>query len=125
MGHAHPVFDLGEGLFDWVEIWQVWRQEPEARARGPDGFSDGFGFVTAEIIGDDHVARPENANQQLVNVRARASAVDRRVEDAGCGELIATQVLECPLSKLGEFLISIATKTGLKESGLWSSFCRP
>ena len=29
---AHPVLDLGEGLFDRIEVGRVWRQIPEPGA---------------------------------------------------------------------------------------------
>lgn len=91
LGEAHPVFDLGEGLLDGVQVWGVWRQEPEACAGGFDGISDGFGLVAAKVVHDDNIAGPENAKQLLIDIGAKALAVDRTVEDTWCGELIATQ----------------------------------
>ena len=37
LGHAHPVLDLGECLFDGIEVGAVGRQEPEPGAGGIDG----------------------------------------------------------------------------------------
>ncbi len=37
LGHAHPVFDHGEGLLDGVEVWVVGRQVPGPGASGADG----------------------------------------------------------------------------------------
>jgi transposase len=34
------VFDLSEGLLDWIEIGRVWRQEPEPCAGGSDQVPD-------------------------------------------------------------------------------------
>jgi hypothetical protein len=33
---AHLVLDLGEGLFDRIGVWAVWRQVPEPGAGGFD-----------------------------------------------------------------------------------------
>ena len=38
---AHPVFDLGKGLFDRIEIWRVRRQKPEPCTGGFDALADG------------------------------------------------------------------------------------
>jgi len=89
--HPHPVFDLGESLLDGIEVWRVGRQEPEAGPGGADGVSHGLGFVAAEIVHDDDVAGSENGNQLLADIGAEALAVDRTIEDARGGELVAAQ----------------------------------
>lgn len=38
----HPMFDLGEGLFDRVEVRRVWRQVPEPGAGSLDHLPDGI-----------------------------------------------------------------------------------
>jgi transposase len=50
---SHPVFDLGEGLFDRVEVGRVGREIPEPCASRPDRVSDGGGLVAAEVDGVD------------------------------------------------------------------------
>lgn len=40
LGGSHPVFDLGEGLLDWVEVGRVWRQIPKPGACGADQAAD-------------------------------------------------------------------------------------
>ena len=56
LGHAHPVLDLGEGLFDGIEVGAVGRQEPEPGADGFDRVADALGFVTSQVVHDDDVA---------------------------------------------------------------------
>ena len=45
LGLSHPVFDLGEELFDRIEIGAVSRQEDQVRAARPDGRSRALAFV--------------------------------------------------------------------------------
>ncbi len=91
VGVAHPMLDLGEGLLDRVEIGRVWRQEPEPCAGGPDGMTDGCGFMTAQIVHDHDVAKPQGWEQLLTNIGAEAFTVDWAVEDAWRGEFVAAQ----------------------------------
>jgi len=59
LSQPHPVFDLGEGLLDRIEIGRVFWQEPQPGAGGFDGVADGLGFVRAEVVEDDDVAGVE------------------------------------------------------------------
>src|SRR5690606_9389086 len=79
---------------DWVEIWRVWRQEPEPGPGGVDELPDGSGLVAAEVVHDDDVARPERWHQQLLDIGSEAHAVDRAFEDAGGDEPVAAQGAE-------------------------------
>ena len=89
--HAHPVLDLGEGLFDGVEVGRIGRQEPKPGVGGPDGLSDGFRFVASEIVHDDDVSGPQDLDELLFDVGPEADAVDRAVEDAGCYQAITAK----------------------------------
>lgn len=93
LGLSHPVFDLGEGLLDGVEVGRILGQEEQPGAGRFDGVADGLGFVAAEIVHDDDVAGSEGRHQLLVDVGAEALAVDRAVEDAGSGQAITAK---CP-----------------------------
>lgn len=86
LGQPHPMLDLGEGLFDRVEIGGVGRQEPEPCPSRADRLSDGRRLVGAEIVHDDDVAGLQDGHELLLDISAKALAVDRPVEDAGCGE---------------------------------------
>ena len=45
-------------------------------------------FVAAEIVHDDDVARAEGGHQELLDIGAKAGAVDRPVNDAGGGDAV-------------------------------------
>lgn len=91
LGQSHPVLDLCEGLLDGIQVRGVGRQEPEAGAGRPYGGADSLGFMASEIVHDDDVARPQGFDQELFDIGQEAGAVDRAVEDAGCGDAIAAQ----------------------------------
>ena len=115
LGVSHPVLDLGEGLLDGIEVWRVWRQEPEPCPGGLDELADGDGFVAAEVVHDDDVARPERGDQQLLDIGAEAYAVDWALEDAGSDQAIAAQRTEegqgAPVAVRGEAAQSPAPRT--------------
>lgn len=112
---AHPVLDLGEGLFDRIEVGGIGRQEPEPCAGRCDDLTDGRRFVAAEIVHDDNVARLEDRHELLLDIGAEALAIDRPVEDAGRGELVATQCAqECqraPVTMRGKGAQALALRT--------------
>ena len=91
LGMSHPVLDLGEGLFDRIEVRRVWREEPEPGAGRLDHVSDGCRLVRAEVVHDDDVTWFEDGDELSLDIGMEASAVDRSVEDAGCGEPVAAQ----------------------------------
>jgi hypothetical protein len=91
LGGAHPVLDLGEGLFDRIEVRGIWRQIPEPCAGRFDQASQGSRLVAAEIVHNDDVARLKLWNQNLLNIGAEAFAVDRAVEQARRGKTVAAQ----------------------------------
>lgn len=94
LGVSHPVLDLGEGLFDRIEVWRIGWKEPESGTGRLDGLTDSRGFVAAEIVHDDDVAGSEAGNKLLFDIGAEASTVDRSVEDAWRGKFAAAQGTE-------------------------------
>jgi hypothetical protein len=50
--------------------------------------------VAAEVVHDDDVTRLEHRNELLFDIGTEAFAVDRTVENARSGELVATQGAE-------------------------------
>ena len=91
LGRSHPVFDLGEGLLDGVEVWRVWRQEQETGANGSDGLAYGLGFVAAQIVHNHDIAGFEGGDELLIHIGAEALAIDRTIEDAWRGQPFAPQ----------------------------------
>ena len=47
--------------------------------------------MTAEIVHDDDVAGAEGGHQELLDIGAKAGAVDRPVDDAGGGDAVVAQ----------------------------------
>lgn len=90
----HPVFDLGEGLFDRVEIGRVWRQVPEPGASRLDHLPDRFRLVASEIVENDDVAFAQGWQENVLHVATEAFTVDRAIEDAGCRELVMAERAE-------------------------------
>lgn len=88
---SHPMFNLGEGLFDRIKVWRIGWQEPEPRTGGFDQLADDCRLVAGEIIHDDDVAWLEHRHQLLLDIGAEALAVHRSVEDTGCCKPIASQ----------------------------------
>jgi len=91
LGGAHPVLDLGEGLFDRIEVGGVWRQIPEPCAGGLDQAAQSSRLVATEIVHDDDIARLKLRDENLLNIGAEAFAVDWAVEQARRGEAVAAQ----------------------------------
>ena len=74
------MFELGEELFDRVEVGAVGWQEQQVRAGVANGSSDGFSLVAAEIVEHHNVARTEGRDQRLLDPGAEALAVNRAIE---------------------------------------------
>ena len=91
LGRVHPALDLGEGLFDGIEVGRVWRQIPEPCAGRFNQAAQGHRLVAAEIIYDDDIAWLKLRNENLLNIGPEAFAVDGAVEQARCGEAVAAQ----------------------------------
>ena len=94
LGLSHPVLNLGECLFDRIEIGQVRRQEPEPCSGGLDDLADGGCLVAAEIVHDDDVAGFEYRHEDLLDIGAEALAIDRPVEHAWRRQPVAAQRAE-------------------------------
>ncbi len=76
-------FELGEELFDRVEVRGVFRQEDEASSDVADRLPHGLAFVRAEIVEDHDIAGLERRDEELFDIGAKALAVDGAVEQAG------------------------------------------
>src|SRR5580704_5061880 len=74
------MFELGEDLFDGIEVGAVGRQEDEVGAFGSDDGASGLTFVAAEVVQDDDIARREGRSENLLDVEEEGFAVDRPVD---------------------------------------------
>ncbi|MSO93518.1 MAG: N-acetyltransferase [Rhodospirillales bacterium] len=55
-GLAQQVLELGEDLFDGVQVWGVFWQEEQLGAGRSDGLTNGLSLVAPEIVDQDDVA---------------------------------------------------------------------
>jgi len=88
---AHPVFDLGKGLLDRIEVGRIWRQVPQPGTGGADHAAEHGCLVASEIVHDDDITALELRNKLLFDVGAKAFAVDGAVEHTRGGELVAAE----------------------------------
>ena len=79
---------LGEDLFDGVEIGTIGGQEQQGRAGGLDGLAHGGLLVGSQIIHHDDVAGSQRRHQNLFDVAQEQVGVDRAVEHSGGDETI-------------------------------------
>lgn len=82
LGHAQPMFDLGEDLLDRIEVGRVGRQERELGAGSKDRMPYGLRAMAAEIVENDKIATAKHRYQELLDVGAEDDPVDRTVDDA-------------------------------------------
>ena len=85
------MLELGEDLFDWVEIWAVGRKEQQPCASGPDRCSDSRLFVAGEVVEDDDVTWPQRRTELLLDPLGKACAIDRLIEHEGRVDPVAAQ----------------------------------
>lgn len=91
---SHEVLELGEDLFDRVQVWRIWWQEQEPGADGPDGAADGGLLVAGQVVHDDDVAGRQGRDEALLDIVGEALRVDRLVEHAGGVDPIASKSRE-------------------------------
>lgn len=88
LGFTQLSLELGEALFDRIEIGAVGRQVNQA---GPCGFDDVahlIAFVGRQIIDDDDIAGPQRGYQALLQVFDEDRPVHGAVDNERCGEAI-------------------------------------
>lgn len=90
-GFSQDGFELGDGLFDRIEVRAVRGQIPHAGTNCFDGLADPGDFVAGEIVEDDRVAWFESWREDLLNIGAEAFAVHRPVEDTRSGQAVVSQ----------------------------------
>lgn len=73
--------ELGEDLFDRVEIGGVFAQEDQLGAGRADGVADRLAFVAAEIVEDSDIARREGGQEHLLDMDAEQRAASPYVLD--------------------------------------------
>jgi hypothetical protein len=79
-GLSQEVLELGEDLFDRVQVGGVFRQEEELGAHRADELTYGFAFVAAEIVHDHNIAGTKRGEENLLDVEPKTVAIDRAFE---------------------------------------------
>lgn len=90
-GLAQNRLDLGEELFDRVEIWAVGRELGNSRPAGFDRFADTWNLVNADIIHDDDITARQRGREHLFDIGLEALAIHRSIQQQGCGNAIMAQ----------------------------------
>ena len=85
------MFELGEDLFDGIEVRAVGRQEQKPCSSGPDCGPDGGLLVAREVVEDDDVAGSQRWAELLLDPLGEAGAIDRLIEHEGCIDPVAAQ----------------------------------
>src|SRR5262249_1660984 len=90
-GLSEQMFELCEDLLDGVEVRGVFGQEEQLGANRADKLARSFAFVAAEIVHDDDIAGTKGREENLLEVKPKALAVDRALEQPWRLDAIVTQ----------------------------------
>ena len=75
-GFTQQVLQLGEDLFDRVQVGGVFGQEEELGAGRANGLAHRSSLMTSEIVQNDNVARSQGWDENLVDIEPERLAVD-------------------------------------------------
>src|ERR1700753_2022500 len=78
-------------VFDRIEVGRVFWQEQEAGSDIPDRLAHRFSFMGGKVVEDDNVVGFEGWDEKLLDIGAKALAVDWTVEHAGRLDAVVTQ----------------------------------
>ena len=88
---AQDGFELGEQLFNWVEIGAVCRKVDKNRAALFDGFSYAGDLVNRDIIHEHDVTSLQRRSQDLFDIGAKGFTVHRTFEHERRGHAVVPQ----------------------------------
>lgn len=88
---ALQPFELGEDLFDRIEIRTIGRQKDHSGTDRTNGPASSIALVAAEIVEHDDIASLKCRNQELLDIGLETASVDRSVEYAACRDPVVTQ----------------------------------
>src|SRR5882757_8820686 len=69
---SEQVLELGEDLFDRVQVGRVLWQEEQLGSDGADKLTHGFASVAAEIVQDDDIAGTKGRQENLLDIDPEA-----------------------------------------------------
>lgn len=84
-------FELGEGIFDRIEVGTVGRQVAQLGACGFDRFADAGDLVACKVIHHHDIARLKDRDDELFDISAKAFPIHRSVQHTGRGDLAEPQ----------------------------------
>ena len=90
-GFAQQRLELGEGLFDGIEVGAVRRQITQDGTGGFNSFTHAGDFVGGEIVQHDNVARPQHRHEELLHPGQEALAIDWTIEDRRRDDAVMAQ----------------------------------
>lgn len=91
IGLSEQALELGEHLFDGVQIGGVWRQEEQPDARRFEQIAHTAAFMAAQVIDHDDAARLQFGDQELLDPGGEAVTVDRAIQDARSNNAIVPE----------------------------------
>jgi hypothetical protein len=91
---SDQLFQLREHLLDGVQVGTISRQKHHAGTSGFDGFADPGDLVTGQIVSDHDIAGRERRSEELLDLGAEGSSVDRSVQHQWCHDPIVAQSRE-------------------------------
>ena len=74
------MLELGEDLFDRVQVWRVLRQKEQLGAGRANEPAHGGALMAAEIVHDDDITGPKRGKQDLCDIGSEGVAIDGGVE---------------------------------------------
>lgn len=90
-GFAQQCLELGEELFDRVQVRRIGWQIEQCRVGGQNCFPDSSHFMTAEIVQDHDVAGLQRGCQEAARVGQKHRTVHRSVGDHGRDQPVVAQ----------------------------------
>src|SRR3984957_10834143 len=83
---SHMRLELGEGIFDGIEVRTVGRQVAEFGTAGLNSLPDAHDLVSRQIIHDDEVTGAQGWRQHVLDPGQEAFSVHRSVQKHRCNE---------------------------------------
>jgi len=83
--------ELGDCLFDRIEVGGVWGQIAQRCPLCFDRLVDASNLVAQEIVHDNDIAGLQRRREDLLDIGEEAIAVDRTIEDGRGGDAIPPQ----------------------------------
>jgi hypothetical protein len=88
---AQGLLQLGERLFDRIEIWRVRREQSHGCADRLDGRCHPVDLVALQVIHEDDFTLLERGRKDLLDIGEESCAIHRAVDDEGGRDAIAAQ----------------------------------